>query len=109
MLKNIFLILLSVILLQSCASPKMSQEMEGGRSKFLDGNYKEAFHIILPLAANGKKEAQYAVGYMYYYGLGVPRDSESGIFWMQKSAEQNYQPAKDALNLIYSRDGVRVP
>lgn len=109
MLKKFFLMILTTIILQGCASPRMSQEMEGGKLKFLDGDFRDAFHILLPIAANGKKEAQYAVGYMYYYGLGVPRDSESGIFWMQKSADQKYQPAQDALNMVYSRDGVRVP
>jgi TPR repeat protein len=101
--KNIFCVILSTLFLFSCTSPKLSQELENGKLQFSNGNYKESFHQLLPLAAHGKKEAQYAVGYMYYYGLGVARDAESGIFWMKQSAEQGYQPAVDALQMILTK------
>lgn len=95
------LILVSVCsLLQSCASCVLSDSLQSGKSYFIEGNYKEAFHRLLPVAACGDRQAEYAVGYMYYYGYGVPRDGESGIFWMNKAAAQGYQPAIRALNLI---------
>ena len=68
--------------------------------RFAEGDYKRAFHQLLPLACNGNPCAQYAVGYLYYYGYGVPEDSESGIFWMQKAASQGYVPAIKALSEI---------
>lgn len=95
------LIAIACFMLLSCASTKLSQELIGGKALFRAGDYHEAFHTLLPAAAAGRPEAQYAVGYMYYYGYGTPQDSESGMFWMQKSAEQNYQPAIKALNQIY--------
>ncbi len=87
-------------MLMSCASSRLSQELQAGKQSFESGSYKEAFHQLLPLAVNGKKEAQYAVGYMYYYGYGVAEDSESGIFWMTKAADQCYEPAVKALQII---------
>lgn len=99
-IKTIFSILLVATLLQACASPHMSQEFQLGKIRFEDGNYKQAFHDLLPLAASGNCEAQYAVGYMYYYGLGVPKDCESGVFWMKKSADQHYEPAQKALQML---------
>lgn len=78
----------------------MAQELQAGKSSFQSGYYKDAFRELLPLAVKGNPDAQYAVGYMYYYGYGVSEDSESGMFWMTKSAEQHYPPAIKALHLI---------
>lgn len=88
------------ITLSACASARMAQELEIGKINYGEGKYKTAFHQLLPVAVNGNPQAQYAVGYMYYYGYGVPRDSESGLFWMNKAAAQKYPPAIKALYLI---------
>jgi len=88
------------MLIQGCASPRMAQEMTLGKINFSDGHYKQAFRQLLPVAVYGRPEAQYAVGYMYYYGYGPTRDSESGIFWMTKAAEKGYVPAIRALEMI---------
>lgn len=88
--------------LSSCTSIMIAQELEQGKISFSAGNFKQAFHQLLPLAAKGEAQAQYAVGYMYYYGYGAAQDKESGLFWMQKSAEQQYAPALKALAIIHS-------
>lgn len=102
--RTVFYLICS-ILLASCAatSPKMSQELEQGKVNFIAGNYKAAFHELLPVAGKGNAQAEYAVGYMYYYGYGVSQDSESGIFWMQKAANQNFEPAIKALDVIHRK------
>jgi TPR repeat protein len=99
-IKNIVLILFASIFLQACASPKMGEEYEAGKMKFNAGNYRDSFHDLLPVAVCGNMQAQYAVGYMYYYGIGTAQDSESGLFWMKRSADQHYPPAANALGLI---------
>lgn len=78
--------------------------MHDGEYDFKAGNYKDAFHRLLPVAVQGRPEAQYAVGYMYYYGYGIPQDNESGVFWMERAAAQNYAPAKTALEMIRQND-----
>jgi TPR repeat protein len=88
------------LLLQACTSAVQMHQYDEGKSSFTSGDYKSAFHQLLPLAAADNMRAQYAVGYMYYYGYGVTRDAESGLFWMQKSAAQHYAPAEKALDLI---------
>jgi septal ring-binding cell division protein DamX len=95
--------MMTCLLLAACAtnSSKQSFEYQKGKSSFENGYYKDAFHQLLPVAAQGKPEAQYAVGYMYYYGYGVPEDTESGTFWMTKAADQNYPPAIRALQIIH--------
>jgi hypothetical protein len=92
--------------MQGCASTIMSQQLQAGKVAFADANFKKAFHELLPVAAYGNPQAQYAVGYMYYYGFGVPHDAESGLFWMNRSAAQHYGPAIKALEVI--RRGVPV-
>jgi TPR repeat protein len=88
------------MLLSACVSTRVTQEVERGKINFEAGNYKQSFHELLPLASEGSVHAQYAVGYMYYYGYGVAQDSESGLFWMRKAAAANYVPAIKALKMI---------
>ena len=95
-IKNFILILLCV-LLSACASARRASELQDGKLTFAAGNYQSAFHKLLPLAIDGEAQAQYAVGYMYYNGLGVSADPQTGIAWMNKSAAQHYQPAMQAM------------
>ena len=99
-MKRLLSVIVASLLLQSCASALQTRQLADGKRDFRDGNYKTAFHEMLPLASEGNPSAQYAVGYMYYYGYGVTRDAESGRFWMQKSAEQKYPPAEKALQML---------
>lgn len=94
------IILVTCGLLQGCANVRMAQELQSSRVTFDSGDFKKAFHQLLPLAAEGSPEAQYAVGYMYYYGYGVSQDNESGLFWIHRSASKDYPPAIKALKLI---------
>jgi TPR repeat protein len=98
-IRLVALIMVSV-LLQSCATAVTSRHLEEGKKNFGDGNYKQAFHELLPVASDGNAHAEYAVGYMYYYGYGVAQDSESARFWMKKSADQHYEPAVKALEML---------
>lgn len=75
-------------------------ELQQGKRYFQSGYYKHAMQTLLPLATKGNPEAQYAVGYMYYYGYGVAQDTDVGYFWMKQSAHQGCQRAIDALRLI---------
>jgi TPR repeat protein len=99
-LQKVFVLICLCLLLQACASQRDEFRLNEGKQSFIDGDYKKSFHDLLPLASQGNAHAEYAVGYMYYYGYGVAQDSESGLFWMQKSATQGYDPAKKALDLI---------
>lgn len=96
--KGCLLVTILSLSLQSCASWRA--DLSDGKAYFEAGRYREAFHRLLPVAAVGRKEAEYAVGYMYYYGYGTQQDAESGIFWITKSADQHYSPAVQALKMI---------
>lgn len=68
---------------------------------FVDQNYELAFQSLLPLANQGDPDAQYGVGYLYYYGKGIPTDRVSGVKWIQKSAAQGFPNAVKALELLH--------
>jgi hypothetical protein len=110
MLRVLIITLLSFLLL-ACAvthtttpptitSPRVSSELAQGKRDFENGYYKRAMHQLLPLACEGSAEAQYAVGYMYYYGYGVAQDTDVGYFWIKRSADLGYQPAIKAMLYI---------
>jgi len=94
---RIFFWSLIAVFLSACASPKWSQEIEQGQRYYERGYYKQSFHELLAPAAAGRPQAQYAIGYMYYYGYGVSQDTATGIFWIRKAADQHYKPAGKAL------------
>jgi len=86
----------------SAISPADESYLQQGRRYFQEGSYKHSMQILLPLACDGIPEAQYAVGYMYYYGYGVAQDTDVGYFWIKRSAGQHYQPAIKAIDYIKS-------
>jgi TPR repeat protein len=79
---------------------KTNSELQQGQRYFEAGYYKRALHQLLPLAIDNNPEAQYAIGYLYYYGYGVTQDLEVGLFWIERAAKQGYQPATTALKMI---------
>jgi TPR repeat protein len=89
-------------------SPATTSQLEQGKRLFQDGFYKRAMEQLLPIAAEGNMEAQYAVGYMYYYGFGAAQDTESGNFWIRRSADQNFGPAIKALAIMQQEESKHI-
>lgn len=106
---RVLLICLLSLFITACAtghyqSPAVMSELAYGKKLFNDGYYKRAMHDLLPLACDGNAEAEYAVGYMYYYGLGVTQDTDVGTIWIHRSASNGFKPAQDALDMIAKTD-----
>jgi TPR repeat protein len=97
--KYLIVVLVSSFLF-SCASLNSQSQLEQGERYFNSGLYKTALEQLLPLAADGNAKAEYAVGYLYYYGYGVAQDTQTGAFWIKRSADQKYEPAMKALTLF---------
>lgn len=106
MFRLILIVLLSFSLMACGASrlkytePAKTSYLEQGKRFFEEGFYKRALHELLPFAVDGDPEAQYAVGYMYYYGYGAAQDTEVGYFWISRAARTGYEPAVQAKALI---------
>jgi hypothetical protein len=53
-------------------------------------------------AASGNPVAQYGLGHMYQYGLGVAQNNGKAVHWYQQAAAQNYMDAQAQLQLLQS-------
>jgi TPR repeat protein len=77
-----------------------------GKTNFTRHAYQQALPQLLWSAEMGNHEAQYAVGYMYYNGLGTPADDVLAYHWLQKAAKAGNPRARAALDRI--SDAARV-
>ncbi len=102
--QKLFLTLAMVVLsfsLQACATQSQQSQLLAGETAFKRQSYHDAFQQLMPLAKKGNADAQYAVGYMYYYGEGVAQDTHLARKWLQDSAKQGNPLAKQALRDLY--------
>ena len=100
-MKKYYLVgLISLFLLQACSTTEHSAALNQGQVAFNKQDYHVAFSDLLPVAQKGNPDAQYAVGYMYYNGLGVDKDFNSAQFWFHSAADQGNVKAQKALAMI---------
>lgn len=55
---------------------------------------------IQQAAETGNPDAQYALGYLYFYGIGLSRDSDTGLLWIRRAAGRGQRLAREALVMI---------
>ena len=85
------------------------QRFTQGKKLFLNKQYAEAASILLPIAQQGHSGAQYTIGYMYHYGLGLPRNERESTRWITLAAAHGHPLAQEALtriNASHDQDGV---
>ncbi len=63
-------------------------------------DYSRAFQELWLPAQYGQPRAMYAMGYMYYNGIGTNKDQDIGRSLIRRAAEQHYPPAILALKRI---------
>lgn len=59
--------------------------------------YQCSFPRVEQAARAGDPDAQYALGYLYYYGIGATQDRQTGLMWIRKAAAQGQPVAQEAL------------
>lgn len=94
------IILMSCIVLLSACGSYRHNELEVGIKYFKAGHYRQAYLRLKPEAEEGQRDAQYAVGYMYYYGQGVVEDRNQAHYWICKAAHAGQPEAIEALKRI---------
>lgn len=92
-----------VAFINGCALTTQLNFKEGIRS-FQVQDYRQAFIRLKPEAEKGNPEAQYAVGYMYFYGQGVIEDREKALYWIRCAAKQGHPDAVQAMKLLQNSD-----
>ena len=58
--------------------------------------------LIVKAAEQGDALSQYALGLMYYGGLGVTNDYKEAVKWYRKAAEQGNADAQSSLGMMYA-------
>lgn len=54
-------------------------------------------------AESDDPDAMYALGYMYYYGIGTVKDKDTAVVWIQRAAGLNQPLAIKAMEIIYHK------
>jgi hypothetical protein len=75
---------------------------------FARHDYVRAASLLLVEADRGSPVAQTYLGYLYQYGLGVPRDYVVAASWLHQAAEQGEPTGQFLLGLLFDK-GYGVP
>ena len=80
--------------------------MQQAEQYFGTQNYSQALPLLRHLSKRKNSDAQYALAYMYYYGIGVSRDESTALNWMRLSAAKNNPRAILALEIYRETSGL---
>lgn len=95
---KLLIVLMFIPLVTSCLTRSLN--LREGIINFKAQNYRTAFIRLKPEAAKGNPDAQYAVGYMYYYGQGVVEDRKKAWFWINMAARVGQPDAVAAAKIL---------
>lgn len=99
MMNYLKLCLISIsILLVGCTTNQYN--LREGIQSFKAQDYRQAFIRLKPQAEKGQPDAQYAVGYMYYYGQGVVEDRQQAWYWINCAAKAGQPDAIEAARIL---------
>lgn len=91
--------MVTAILFMAGCSLNTANLREGIHS-FQVQDYRQAFIRLKPQAEKGQPDAQYAVGYMYYYGQGVVEDRRKAWYWITQAAKAGQPDAQAAVRIL---------
>ena len=93
-------------LLLATATPAWADnttQFEQAMAAYNAGNYKQAFHLLQPLAQQGDAMAQNNLGAMYNNGQGVVQSYQQAMTWYQKAANQGSAAAQFNLGVMHEK------
>jgi TPR repeat protein len=76
-------------------------EYDDAVAALADGEYRHAYRGFKRLAQREHVEAQFQVGMLYLFGQGVAQDTEQGIQWLERAANNGSYSAANELAQIY--------
>jgi TPR repeat protein len=106
--KSLGAVLAAIVLFVSFTATAVAGPFEDAQETFNRGSESAAFELLLPLAEHGDVRAQELLGYMYFVGRGVHRDSAEAAKWYLAAANQGSYEAQREIGLLYM-DGNGVP
>src|SRR3990167_7844375 len=104
-LKTLFvsLVLMCVVVACSKEGPSNGKSFKGttacSTNAFLQ-KYDCSLSRVEEAAQSGDPDAQYALGYMYFYGIGTVRDTKAAKLWIRRAAAQGQPLAIRATHIL---------
>ncbi|MDC1042421.1 tetratricopeptide repeat protein [Amylibacter sp.] len=99
--------LLSTMLIILLGTQVSAQNYHKGIEAYENKNYALAVFELIPIANQGHLEAQKALGYMFYAGLGVPVNYAKAHKWFLLAANQGNNFAQFTVGAMYDfGDGI---
>lgn len=92
----------ALAVLLSFAGPAWGQA-DPGRAAFERGDYAAALRLWKPRAEEGIAAAQYNLGVLYRYGLGVEESFAEAAKWFERAAAQGDADSQLALGDLYAK------
>jgi len=68
---------------------------------YKNGDYRNAYRGLLPLAKAGDPIAQSTLGRMYMRGEGVEKNYQTAVEWFLQAAESDEDEAQNRLGILY--------
>src|SRR5580700_10421648 len=96
---RVILIHVMMISLLGCMPQTDDHILNQAKSDFQHHDYSQAFNLLMGLAEKNNAQAQYTIGYMYFYGLGVQKNTEQAKYWIKKAADNGNPNAIRALEI----------
>lgn len=100
---------LSLLLLTACSSTTPKDSYAQAKLNFTEQNYYNAYQQLLVPAAKGNSDAEYALGFLYYYGKGTPVNQQLGKQWILKAAQDGNEQAAQAYQMILAKEQSIMP
>ncbi len=96
------LILTTCFTLTACMTPQQryAEDYTVAKQSFDQQKYRTAFKKVQVPAQAGNSDAQYALGYMYYYGKGTVENPTMARYWFQQAAQKGQPDAQKALQAM---------
>lgn len=77
-----------------------NQDYTAAKQNFDKHDYQTAFKKLQAPAKAGNPNAQYALGYLYYYGQGTTTNRSKAKYWFQQAAKKGQAKAQNALKTM---------
>ncbi len=100
-----FLLLTFLLSLTACSTTpvdnsKSLSTIERARMAYSQQDFGQTLILLNTLVQKNNAEAQYALGYMYRYGQGLPRNQDRASYWITLAAKNGCIKALTALQLM---------
>ena len=101
--KSVYAGVLLILAVSFGGATSLSDAYQDGVTAARNGQFNVAVAKLRGLAENGDTQAQYALGYSYERGFGVPQDYAQSARWYRLAADKKHYWARINLGLLLAR------